>query len=116
MDEIDKAYNWTSWNPFPNPQNGDYLHAPFGAGVYQLRNKVIGEYILFGEGKNLAYRMSSLLPRPLGSGRRNNSTKREYVLKNIKNIEYRTVACKNKGDAQKIQRDLKKLNIHKFNT
>src|SRR4030042_2286776 len=109
-----EEYNWTRWKPFPNPKRNDYVYAPYGPGVYQLRNKITGEYILFGESKNVAYRMTSLLPILLGQGRRRNEAKKKYILKNIQMMEYRTIAC-NKEDALRIQSELKRLNIHKFN-
>lgn len=86
--------NWSEWKRFPNPDKGEYLYAPFGHGVYQLRLISTEEYILFGRGKNVAYRMSSLLPAPKGQGTRNNKGKKSYVLENIENIEYRTIAFK----------------------
>jgi hypothetical protein len=115
MDDIDKKYDWVKWKPFPNPKRNDFIYAPFGFGVYQLRNKVTGQYILFGEGKNLAYRMSSLLPSQYGQGTRGNKDKRNYVWKNIAEVEYRTVACRSKTEAQSIQKELKRMNIHRFN-
>lgn len=115
VEEINSAYNWTDWKLFPNPTKKEYLYAPFGAGVYQLRNKRTNQYVLFGESEHLAKRMSSLLPRPHGDGTRKAVDKREYVWDNIDNIEYRTVACETKEEARKIQAELKQLTIHIFN-
>ncbi|AWF80288.1 hypothetical protein BTJ40_05380 [Microbulbifer sp. A4B17] len=78
---------WTSWEPFPDPTKSDFLIAPFGPGVYDLRNKKTGEPILFGASKNCAFRMSSLPPKPFGFGTRKSTRKREYVLKQLLNIE-----------------------------
>lgn len=105
---------WTDWLKFPNPQKGEYLYAPFGSGVYQLRLKT-GELVLFGKGENVAYRMSSLLPEPLGAGKRNNIKKRNYVLEHIEEIEYRTFAT-DIENASEIENELKQLKIHIFNT
>ncbi len=71
---------WSTWRSFPDPRKGGYLCAPFGPGVYELRNSSTGESVLSGSGKNLAYRMSSLLPKPHGAGARNNEEKRKHVL------------------------------------
>lgn len=40
MEELEKIYNtgWSDWKSFPDPRKGEYLIAPFGSGVYQLRN------------------------------------------------------------------------------
>ena len=116
MGNNNQKYKWTEWNRFPDPRKGEYLFAPFGLGVYQLRNSKTNEFILFGSGKNLAYRMSSLLPKPYGQGTRNNEGKRQYVLNNIKDIEYRTVAFISQEEMKKCEQELKQLKIHKFNT
>lgn len=85
------AYDWSDWMAFPDPRKGGILTAPFGPGCYELRN---GEaWVLFGQGRHVAERMSSLLPAPLGKGTRNNSAKRAYVLENMNTIEYRVLAC-----------------------
>lgn len=115
INDINKKYNWSEWKPFPNPEKLEYINAPIGLGVYQLKNKKTGEYVLFGNGKNIAHRMTSLLPKPLGQGTRKNEEKREYVLNNIHNIEYRTVACTNEIEAKKIEDELRKLHIHLSN-
>jgi len=78
---------WSEWRPFPNPRRGDYLQAPFGPGVYELRHKSTGDLILFGQSKNVAWRMSSLLPAGLGCGTRGNSEKRDYVRKHLADID-----------------------------
>ena len=74
--------------------------APIVPGVYELRLKTNPEQlILFGQGKNVACRMSSLLPEPHGCGTRNNTEKRTFVLENLHDIEYRTLACPTPEDA-----------------
>ena len=82
---------WSEWRPFPDPKKGEYICAPFGPGVYQLRNIKIGEFILFGCGNNVAYRMSTLLPKPYGASGRNNNSKKMYVAENLSYVEYRTI-------------------------
>lgn len=81
---------WSKWEKFPNPLQGEYLNAPIGPGVYQLRDKQTGEFILFGKSKNVAHRMTSLLPN--GSGTRKNTKKSDYVGKDPNSVEYRTIA------------------------
>lgn len=110
------TYNWSEWRPFPNPRKGDYLHAPFGPGVYELRHRASGESILLGQSGNAAQRMTSLLPKPLGQGHRNNEEKREYVLAHIDDIEYRTLACIDVAEAKQIERDLRTNGRYKFST
>ena len=112
--EIDK-FSWSEWKKFPNPKLGEYIYAPFGSGVYQLKNLQTGELVLFGKGKNVAYRMTSLLPLPYGAGTRKNMEKRRYVSAHINHIVYRTLAI-NIEEAYLIEQTLKKLKIHIFNT
>ena len=107
---------WSRWHPFPDPRSGGYLFAPFGSGVYELRNRASGELVLFGKSKNVARRMLSLLPRPLGVGTRNNSEKREYVLKHLADIAYRTKACTDERAALTEERKLRNSNNHRFRT
>lgn len=91
---------WSEWRPFPDPREGGYLIAPFGPGVYELRHHSTGQGILFGEGGNLAARMSSLLPEPLGCGTRRNEGKRRHVLEHLADVEYRTMATDSREDAK----------------
>lgn len=63
--------------------------------------------ILFGEGSFVAQRMTSLLPKPFGSGTRSNSRKRDYILKHLHDIEYRTYPCADKNEAKLHEKKLK---------
>jgi len=111
-----EKYNWTEWWRFPDPRKGDVLVAPFGMGLYQLKNDKTGEYILFGVSNNCAYRMTSLLPNPLGQGTRNNEFKRQYVLENITHIKYRTISFIDYEEMKFVESKIKKMKIHKFNS
>ena len=97
---------WSEWQPFPDPRRNDYLTAPFGAGVYHLKNIATNEDVYIGEGANVAYRMTSLLPKPFGQGNRDNSDLRDYVLKNIRDITYRTHSCDTKEAAKSLEQSL----------
>lgn len=107
---------WEEWRAFPNPQKGMFLIAPFGVGIYELRNRSKNQQVLFGIGSNCAYRMSSLLPKPYGSGTRNNNEKRDYVLRHIDDIEYRCMACESGERAKEIEKEMKKTGHYLFNT
>ena len=105
MEEFDKSYdsNWSEWMKFPDQRKGEYLYAPYGCGVYQLRNFETGEKILFGRGKHLAQRISSLLPSPYGSGTRKNSNKRLYVFEKLNKIEYRQFHSRTKTKLKRLK-------------
>lgn len=103
-----KLGNWSPWRPFPDPRLGDALVAPIGPGVYDLRLRSTKELILFGSGGHLAKRMTSLLPVPFGTGTRNNAKKRECVLGELADLEYRTVAFASKAEAKAFEKTLRR--------
>jgi hypothetical protein len=53
--------------------------------------------------------MTSLLPAPLGAGKRKNVAKRRYVLKYIKTIEYRCAACIDEPSALALETERRRL-------
>ena len=108
---------WSEWKPFPDPNLRGYIYAPFGPGVYELRNKERDEYVLFGRSKNVAWRMTSLFSRDDGGqGNRNNKDKQQYVQENLTVIEYRTLACDTEENAKKQERQLKSSRSYVFPT
>lgn len=118
MEHFERLYKnaWSDWISFPDPRKGEFLFAPFGSGVYQLRNKKTNEFVLFGTSKNLAFRMTSLLPKPFGAGKRKNNDKRNYVLNNIQDIEYRTISFIDNIDAKRFESYIKHVENYLFNT
>jgi hypothetical protein len=94
---------YSPWRPFPDPRRGGFLTAPFGPGVYEVRRRDTGRPICFGIGGHCAARMNSLLPCPHGCGGRNNSRKRRYILRHLKDIEYRTLACRTRAEAARVE-------------
>jgi hypothetical protein len=106
--------NWSPWHPFPHPRKRGVLHAPLGPGVYDLRHISTKEPVLFGIGGRCALRMTSLLPKPWGSGTRNNSKKRNYLKRHLKDIEYRTMACDRREQAADVERAIKHERGHEY--
>lgn len=104
---------WSGWEKFPNPLKGEYLYAPIGPGVYQLRNKKTGELILFGRSKNVAARMTSLIPD--GQGTRNNQDKKDYVRWHLDDIEYRTIPFSTENEAIEFETYVRENAEHIFN-
>jgi hypothetical protein len=89
---------WSEWRLFPDPRQCGILVAPVGPGCYELR---YGEQlILYGQSRNVAYRMTSLLPKRWGCGTRYNEEKQNYVFTHLGRIEYRTLACDTPADAK----------------
>ena len=106
---------WSDWRSFPDPRNGEILAAPLGAGCYELRHRD-GRLILFGMAGHVAYRMTSLLPEPFGTGHRSNAGKRAYVLEHLQDIEYRTSPFLTSREARDCERELKLGNSYIFST
>lgn len=106
----------SDWLPFPDPRAGGILHAPYGPGVYQIRNRQTGQLILFGSSKRLAWRMCSLLPEPLGCGGRDNNDKRNYVLEHLADLDYRCWTCESEDAAKSKERELKRAETYLFTT
>lgn len=105
------------YRPFPDPRKGGTLVAPIGAGVYELRHRSGDkELVLVGISSRVAHRMSSLLPKPYGTGTRNNEAKRRYVLRHIRDLEYRTIATKTRAQAAEIEREKLRANEYRFGT
>jgi len=98
----------SGWRPFPDPRKREYLHAPLGPGVYDLRHISTKEPVLFGIGGRCAVRMTSLLPKPWGSGTRNNSKKRMYLACFLDDIEYRTMAFDSREQAEAVERAIRR--------
>jgi hypothetical protein len=63
-----------------------------------------------GTSGHVAARLSSLLPKPYGTGTRNNAAKREYVLAHLSHVEYRTIALPTTQAAEAFERDRIKAN------
>jgi hypothetical protein len=97
--------NWSEWRRFPDPTALGLITAPMGPGCYELRHGK--QLVCFGTGKNVAYRMTSLLPKPVGAGTRNNAKKQQYVMQHLAQIEYRTCAFYTKGEAKMCEDTLK---------
>jgi hypothetical protein len=113
--DIEKL-NWSKWKQMPAPEECEAIEGPEGSGVYQIINRKTKQLIQFGESKTCQERMKSFFPKPFGKGTRNNENKRQYILENWKNLDYRTITTNSKEEAVTIDRFLKSLKIHMFNT
>ena len=100
--------SWSAWHRFPDPATGGILHAPIGPGCYELRNTTTDQLVLFGMSKAVAARMTSLLPAPNGVGGRRNDKKRAYVREHRGVVEYRTLACASRDEAEEVEERMKR--------
>ena len=90
---------WSAWRHFPDPRAGGMVVAPIGAGLFELRRIETGELVLFGAGEHVAARLTNLLPATLGASLRKNASRRQYILRHLDDLEYRTMSCRSRGDA-----------------
>ena len=60
--------------------------------------------------------MKSFFPLPYGTGQRNNTAKRQYIMDNWEHLEYRTWETETIDEAKQIEKTIKSLNNHLFNT
>lgn len=105
---------WSEWSKFPDISQKDYIYAPFGPGVYQLRNARTGELVLFGEGKNVAQRMTTLIEGQVCSSTRKSQPKKDYVGKNLEDIEYRTIGFATENEAKEFEEYVKSKETYIF--
>jgi hypothetical protein len=112
--------NWSTWKPMPSPEKCREIEGPVDAqgknlpGVYQIRrNEVL---ILFGISKSCRRRMKSFFPAPYGTGTRNNTFKRQYILENWNTLEYRYKGTNTREEAKLIEDRIKVQKNHLFNT
>src|SRR6516162_4519575 len=54
---------WTDWKPFPDPEKGGFITAPFGSGCYELRRADSGELVLVRVSR--ARRLPHVLAAPI---------------------------------------------------
>ena len=111
-----RSLKWSQWKPMPNPVECRSIEAPVGPGLYQIKTQNTNQFILFGIGIDCQKRMKSLYPKPYGVGTRNNSDKRDFILKHWKSLEYRTFETVTREEAKQIEDQLKALQLHLFNT
>lgn len=105
----------TEWIKMPAPENCRDIKATEGPGMYLVRNIVTGEKVLFGIGESVQKRMKSLFPKPYGTGTRNASDKREYILMNYKDLEYQVWETKTREHASILEKAIKSHKDHMFN-
>ena len=105
---------WDKWRPFPTLANGGFGTVPIGSGVYWLRNLTTDEEVFIGASDHVAQFMPTMLMRsPGGRGTRHEPLK-EYVTKNIANIDYRTAPCATKKQALALEVRLRAENTCLF--
>ena len=42
---------WSGWKRFPDAQSGEFVEAPTGPGVYEVRHTLTGRVVAFGHAR-----------------------------------------------------------------
>jgi len=85
---------WSEWKIFPAQGRGEHLDAPVGPGLYELRNRMTGEFLGFGQAANVAAALSRYFTPTWWdrlTGRR---------APDVRHIEYRTMSARDKRHAK----------------
>lgn len=90
---------WSEWRRFPDPRRGELLHAPIGAGLYELR-LASGQPVLIGASRHVASQMSLLLPREIKPVQRATTSRRRFFFSHLAELEYRAMACATYDEAR----------------
>jgi len=106
---------WSTWLAMPAPANFKYdLVGPAGSGVMQVRNRRSGEWIYLGRSGGVLGRLRSLMPKPHGTGNRDNAQLRDYVLANYADLEYRTLVTRSPEEAKALKTELAPQEVYRF--
>lgn len=89
---------WSNWKRFPNALSGDFVEAPIGPGVYEVRHTNTGELIAFGHAGNVANAIAEL--KVDGGGAWARIFRRDNPTPEVDNLEYRTCAAATRADAK----------------
>ena len=90
---------WSNWKRFPDVKGGDYIEAPAGPGVYEVRHTLTGRVMAFGHAGNVANTIADLkfdgevgpLAKFFG---------RQPLVSRLADLEYRTCAAASRADAK----------------
>ena len=90
---------WSSWKRFPNAEIGDFVEAPIGPGVYEVRHTNTGDLIAFGHAGNVAQALADL--KVDGGGRSwTRMFRKESPVPLVGDLEYRTCAAATRAQAR----------------
>lgn len=95
------ANSWAAFKQFPNRQFGEYVEAPIGPGVYEVRHVLTGELVAFGHAANVAQALASLSPDPSLMSWLTGLIRGD-IRYAINELEYRTCAAKTLNEAKTI--------------
>ncbi|MSO66414.1 MAG: hypothetical protein EXR03_07450 [Pseudolabrys sp.] len=93
------AQTWSSWKRFPDAQIGDYVEAPIGPGVYEVRHTMTGRVVAFGHAGNVANAISDLKVNG-GAGPLARLFGRQPLVSRVSDLEYRTCAATSRAEAK----------------
>lgn len=100
---------WSSWKRFPDAKSGEFVQAPIGPGVYEVRHTLTGRVVAFGPARNVARKLSALNVNG-GIGRKlARLFRRQARISRVPDLEYRTCAASSRAEAKTAARRLHSL-------
>jgi hypothetical protein len=90
---------WSSWKRFPDVASGDYVEAPMGPGVYEVRHTLTGRVVAFGHASNVANALSDLKLHG-GVGTFARLFRKQPLVSRVSDLEYRTCAAASRAEAR----------------
>ena len=90
--------NWTSWKRLPNAERGEYVEAPIGPGIYEVRDVATGDLAAFDASTNVAHALAALRKPPSRPWSKLFGGDRQPV--RGPELEYRTCAASSVSEAR----------------
>jgi hypothetical protein len=83
---------WSGWKRFPDAEIGEFVEAPVGPGVYEVRHTMTGRVVAFGHAANVADTIADL---KLNGGVSSFAKffGRQPLVSRIADLEFRTCAA-----------------------
>ena len=99
---------WSTWNTFHNATRGDFVEAPIGPGVYEVRHAPTGALIAFGHSGNVAGALADIKVDG-GEGGWKSLFRKALPKPNVMELEYRTYPTASRSEARTAAARLKSL-------
>jgi len=91
--------SWTGWKRFTDAHGAEFVDAPAGPGVYEVRHTLTGRVVAFGHARNVASALDEL-KRNGGIGTFARLFRRQLPVSRISDLEYRTCAAATRSEAK----------------
>src|SRR3954451_16684251 len=90
---------WTGWKRFTDAQGAEFVDAPAGPGVYEVRHTLTGRVVAFGHARNVSAALDELR-RNGGVGTFARLFRRQLPASRVSDLEYRVCAASTRSEAK----------------